>query len=249
MSAAQDREHQLVRAFVGLSDTLVSDYDVTDLLHDLVEHSVSLLGADAAGILLSDPRGGLQVMASSSEHSQMVELFQQQTDEGPCVDCVNSGQPVSVPTLSDHADRWPQFVPAAAEQGFTAVDAVPMRLREEVVGAMNLFRTHPGPMTESDLHVAQALADTATIGILSERAIHHHGVLVAQLEGALGSRVIIEQAKGVLAASGAEDMDHAFTALRAHARGTGTRLSEVAAQLANGTLDPQHVLTKDLTTR
>lgn len=241
MSAA-DREHQLVRAFVGLSDTLVGDYDVADLLQDLVEHCVDLLRADAAGILLADPRGGLQVMASSSEHTRLVELFQQQAKEGPCVDCVESGCPVSAPDLTEHTDRWPRFVPAAAEQGFKAVDAVPMRLRSEVIGAMNLFRTHPGALPEADLHVAQALADVATIAILSERAIHHRSVLVAQLEGALGSRVIIEQAKGILAASGATDMDHAFSALRAHARGTQTRLTQVATRLANGELTPAAVL-------
>lgn len=237
-----DREKQLVRAFVGLSDTLVGDYDVADLLQDLVEHCADLLRADAAGILLVDPRGGLRVMASTSEHTRLLELFQQQADEGPCVDSVGSGEPVSVPDLAEHADRWPRFVPAAAEQDFHAVDAVPMRLRDEIIGAMNLFRTRTGAMPEADLDVARALADVATIGILSERAIHHRSVMVTQLEGALSSRVVIEQAKGILAASGAPDMDHAFTALRNYARRTQTRLSHVAAQLADGTVTAAQVL-------
>ncbi|HET7172797.1 MAG TPA: GAF and ANTAR domain-containing protein [Nocardioidaceae bacterium] len=215
---------------------------MADLLQDLVEHCVHLLRADAAGILLADPRGGLQVMASSSEHTRLVELFQQQANEGPCVDCVNSGEPVSVTDITDHTGRWPRFVPAAAEQGFKAVDALPLRLRAEVIGAMNLFRTHSGAMPEADLHVAQGLADVATIGILSERAVDRRSVLVAQLEGALSSRVVIEQAKGILAASGATDMDHAFTALRTHARNTGTRLAEVATDLTNGQLSPATVL-------
>ncbi|MFC6707066.1 GAF and ANTAR domain-containing protein [Flexivirga alba] len=238
-----DREQQLVRAFVELSDTLVGDYDITDLLQELVDHCVDLLRADAAGILLVDPRGGLRVMASSSEHTRLLELFQQQAHEGPCVDCVSSGEPVSAPDLAEHTERWPRFVQAAAEQDFHAVDAVPMRLRDEVIGAMNLFRTRTGAMPEADLDVARALADVATIGILSERAIHHRSVMVAQLEGALSSRVVIEQAKGILAASGATDMDHAFTALRAYARRTHTRLSQVAAQLAQGTLTSTQVLT------
>lgn len=237
-----DREHQLVRAFVSLSDTLVSDYDIADLLQDLVEHCVDLLGADAAGILLANPRGGLQVMASSSEQTRLVELFQQQTDEGPCVDAITTGTPVSAPDIAARADRWPGFVPAAQAQQFQAVDALPMRLRGEVIGAINLFRHHAGPMAEADLYVAQAMADTATIGILSERAIHQHGVLVTQLEAALSSRIIIEQAKGMLAASGAEDMDQAFTALRSHARKSQSRLSQVASDLTTGTLDPNTVL-------
>ena len=240
--SATDREHQLVRAFVGLSDTLTGDYDTTELLQQLVELCVRLLHADAAGILLTSPRGGLQVVASSSEHARMVELFQQQSEEGPCVDCVTSGAPVTTLDLAQHADQWPRFVPAAKQQGFQAVDALPLRLRGEVIGAMNLFRTRPGALPEADLHVAQALADTATIGILSERAFHHRGVLVAQLEAALSSRLVIEQAKGILAASGAVDMDHAFTALRAHARNTGTRLSQVARDLTDGTLAPALVL-------
>jgi transcriptional regulator with GAF, ATPase, and Fis domain len=240
--SASDREEALVAAFVGLADTLVTDYDVADLLQELVDQCVHLLRADAAGILLSDQRGGLQVMASSSENTRLLELFQQQTHEGPCVDCVTSGHPVSVPDLADHKDRWPRFVLAADEQNFHAVDALPLRLRDEIIGAMNLFRSHPGAMPEADLKVAQALADVATIGILSERAIHHRGVLVAQLQGALNSRIIIEQAKGVLVASGARDMDHAFSALRAHARSTSSRLSEVATELTNGTLVPETVL-------
>ncbi|MDN5797415.1 MAG: GAF and ANTAR domain-containing protein [Intrasporangium sp.] len=234
-----DREQELVRAFVGLADTLVSDYDVVGLLSDLVDHCVHLLRADAAGILLTDPRGGLQVMASSSEHARLLELLQQQTNEGPCVDCVGSGQPVSVPDLAECAERWPRFVPAAHAEDYQAVDAVPMRLREEVIGALNLFRHRTGAMPPPDLRVAQALADVATIGILSERAIRHRGVVVAQLQGALNSRVIIEQAKGMLAASGATDMDHAFHALRAHARATGSRLSEIATLLVEGTFPPR----------
>lgn len=238
-----DREKQLVRAFVGLSDTLVHDYDITDLLQDLVEHCADLLRADAAGILLVDPRGGLRVMASSSEHTRLLELFQQQAHEGPCVDCVNSGEPVSAPDLSEHSGRWPRFVPAAAEQNFHAVDAVPMRLRDQIIGAMNLFRTRTGAMPDADLAVARALADVATIGILSERAIHHRSVMVTQLEGALSSRIIVEQAKGILSASGATDMDHAFRSLRAYARRTQTRLSLVAGQLADGSLTAAQILT------
>lgn len=231
------RERDLIKGFVGLADTLVSDYDVADLLQDLVDHCVHLLQADAAGILLVDPRGGLQVMASSSEQSRLLELFQQQALEGPCVDCVSTGEPVSVPDLSQ-SGRWQEFVRAAAEQNYRAVDAVPLRLRDEIIGAMNLLRTRPGAMPEEDLAVGRALADVATIGILSERTIHHQSVVVSQLEGALSSRIAIEQAKGILAASGADDMDHAFSTMRGYARRSQTRLSEVATGLVTGIIEP-----------
>ncbi len=240
---AAEREHHLMQAFVGLSDTLVHDFDVLELLQDLVEHCVQLLPVDAAGILLTDRRGRLHVMAFSGDHTELVELFQPQAIEGPCLDCINNGAPVSVPEISDHTDQWPRYVPAVQGQGFNAVDVVPLRLRDHVIGAMNLFRTHTGAMLDADLHVAQALADVATIGILSERAIDDRNGVVAQLQGALGSRVLIEQAKGILAASGATlSMDDAFKALRAHARNSGTRISKVATDLTNGDLTPATVL-------
>jgi transcriptional regulator with GAF, ATPase, and Fis domain len=237
-----DREQRLMRAFVELSDTLVADYDVVDLLHRLAEHSVALLDAAAAGILLSDQRGGLKVIAASSERTRLLELFQVQTDQGPCLDCYRTGEPVLVPDLPAVAGRWPAFAERSIAAGFRSVHAVPLRLRAQTVGAMNLFGSAVGPLSRANLEVAQALADTATIGILQERAIRHSEVLTGQLQGALNSRVVIEQAKGVLAQSGGLDMDAAFNALRGYARDTNIRLSDAAAELAGGNLDPGVIL-------
>jgi transcriptional regulator with GAF, ATPase, and Fis domain len=233
----EGRERTLTQAFVGLADTLVSDFDVADMLHSLVRHSVELLDADAAGLLLSDQRGGMQVLASSSERTRMLELLQIQANEGPCLECGQSGEPVAVPDLRGAFERWPQFAPAAVAEGYAAVFAVPLRLRDEVIGAMNLFRTTIGDLPEDDQLVARGLADVATIGILQERALHDRGVLVEQLQGALNSRVVIEQAKGVIAERAGIEMDDAFTRIRNHARRTSTRLAEVAAQVVEGTID------------
>jgi len=227
------REQDLATAFVDLADTLVSDYGVADLLYRLVEHTVRLLDAAQAGLLLSDQRGGLHVMASTSEKTKHLELFQLQADEGPCLDCYHSGQAVAVDDLSVEAERWPVFAPVALAEGYVAVHAFPMRLRESTIGALNLFSTRPGAMQDDERHVAQALADIATIGLLQERAIHRNDELVAQLEGALASRVVIEQAKGVLAEQGGLDMGEAFRQLRTYARNNNLRLADVAQQIVD----------------
>ena len=235
------REKELAVAFVDLADTLVSDYDVADLLYRLVEHSVRLLDVAEAGLLLTDQRAGLHVMASSDEKTKLLELFQLQADEGPCLECYHSGQPVAVTDLTNEIERWPSFAPAAIAEGYAAVHAFPLRLRENTIGALNLFSTHPGDLPADDRHVAQALADVATIGILQERAAHHSETLVGQLEGALTSRVIIEQAKGVLAERGGVDIDEAFRRLRGHARRTNSRLAQVAHDVIDGRLDTSDV--------
>ena len=226
------RELVLSRAFVGLADTLVDDYDVIDLLDRLVGYSVELLAADAAGLLLADSQRTLRVVASSHEDAEVMELLQLQADQGPCVECFRTGAPVSVPDLVDAAGRWPVFVAAVAERGaYRSVHALPLRLRGEAIGALNLFHHQPGALPAADLAVGQALADVATIGILQERAIHRSDVLTEQLQAALNSRVIIEQAKGVLAHRGSLSMDAAFDRLRRYARTHNARLSEVARQV------------------
>lgn len=241
-STATVREGRMVAAFVEMADTLVADYDVVDVLHRLVEHSVELLDAAAAGLLLTDQRGSLQVMASSTEEVRLLELFQLQTNEGPCLDAYRTGEPIFVDDLVGAARRWPSFAPQAHERGFASVHAVPLRLRGEVIGALNLFGHHTGRLPAADLRVAQALADTATIGILQERAIRRGEVLTEQLQTALNNRVVIEQAKGVLAHAGDVDMDQTFAMLRGYSRDHATRLSDIAARLATATLDPQVVL-------
>jgi GAF domain-containing protein len=226
------REQLLSRAFVGLADTLVDDYDIIDLLDRLVGYSVELLTADAAGILLVDSQQALQVVASSHEDANVMELLQLQSDQGPCMECFSTGEAVSVPDLADVGGRWPVFVAAVAERGvYRSVHALPLRLRGETIGTMNLFHGQSGVLPAADLVLGQALADVATIGILSERAIRSREVVAEQLQTALNHRMIIEQAKGVLAHQGNLTMAAAFDRLRRYARNHNARLSEVARKV------------------
>ncbi|MEW2328634.1 GAF and ANTAR domain-containing protein [Micromonospora chersina] len=227
-------ETQLADVFVEMADTLVDDFDVIEFLHVLTERCVELLGVSAAGLLLTDQRDALQVVAASSEGTRLLELFQLQTDQGPCLDCFHTGQPVSVANLTLATDRWPRFTAAAAEVGFAAVHALPMRLRSEVIGALSLFDVRPGPLDEDRLRIGQALADVATIGLLQQRAIHRRDILAEQLQTALNSRVLIEQAKGVMAERLHVDVDQAFAILRAGARSRNRRLSELSEAIVDG---------------
>ncbi|MFG1642478.1 GAF and ANTAR domain-containing protein [Amycolatopsis sp. NPDC049252] len=239
-----DRERQVTRTFVALADTLVDDFDVADLLHTLVLRCVDLLDVAAAGLTLVDERGSLQVLASSTEQARLLELFQLSSDEGPCVECFAGHAPVLVADVAAQAARWPRFAAEAAHQGFASVHALPMRLRRQTIGALNLFGTRPGELGSDDVDLAQGLADTATIGILQERAVRHGETMSEQLQTALNSRVTIEQAKGVLAVTGGLTMDGAFGALRGYARSNSLRLSDVARALAERALDPAIVLAR-----
>ena len=237
MSMNKNREQMLAAAFVELADTLVAEFDVVDFLHGLADRCVGLLAVDAAGLMLADQRGSLRVIASSSEQARLVELFQLQHEEGPCLECFRTGLPVSEPDMATAGQRWPAFAPAAAGAGFAAAQALPMRLREEVIGAVNLFMAVPGRLDETALRVGQALADVATIGLLHERNFRHQEALAEQLQGALNSRVTIEQAKGVLAERRGLDMGQAFELLRAQARAQNRRLAELAGAVAGGLED------------
>ncbi len=238
------REDALARAFVELADSLVSEFDTVDLLHQLVTLVTKLFGADAAGLLLSDPQGELQLLASSTEATRLLELFQLQSDEGPCLDCFRAGSPVSVPDLAAAADRWPRFAPAAVERGYASVHAMPMRLHDEVIGALNLFCAEAGALPVDDLRAAQALADVATIVILQQRATHHGQTVMEQTQAMLHGRVVIEQAKGMLAASGVQ-MDEAFEMMRRYSHSRQTPLSEVALDLTAGRIAPAAVIGLD----
>lgn len=224
---------RLAQAFVGLADTLVADYDAVEVSQQLIESSMALLPIAAAGLLIGDVHGELHVLASSSEEIRLLELLQVQADAGPCLVAYRTGQPVLVEDLNLEPERWPAFAQQAAEYQYRSVSALPLRLRDERVGALNLFRTEVGDMSPTDVSVGQALADVATVGILHQRTLTHSRLISQQLQGALNSRVIIEQAKGVLAERGSIDMDRAFMLLRAHARKTQQRLADVALAVVN----------------
>lgn len=233
------REQRLAATFVDLADSLVEDFDVVDLMMLLAERCVELLDAGAAGLLLADGRGALCLVAATSEALETVELFQIQNDEGPCRDCFHAGLPVSVRDLADEGGRWPRFAPVATAAGFRAAHALPLRLRGQVLGALNLFRTEPVALSRADLATAQAFADVATIAVLQSRAVHDSQLVADQLQEALQSRVVIEQAKGVVAQALGLEMDQAFARLRRHARGSERRLADVAQDVVDGVLAPR----------
>ena len=228
-------EQLLAKTFVELADNLVADFDLIDFLRLLTDRCVGILGVSAAGVLLADLNGELRVMAASSEQARLLELFQLQNDEGPCLECFRTGIAVTVPDLAAEARRWPQFVAQAQLRGFTAVQALPLRLRDEVVGALNLFSSSPGLFDPAAIPIGQALADVATISLLQQRSTQVSTLLNEQLQTALNSRVLIEQAKGKLAERLDIDMEQAFTALRGYARAHQRRLSDVALAFVNGT--------------
>ncbi|MDP9074645.1 MAG: GAF and ANTAR domain-containing protein [Actinomycetota bacterium] len=234
------REELLADTFVDLADTLVDDFDVIELLTMLSERCVLLLDATASGILVGDHRDTLQMIAASSEQAQVLELFQLQNHEGPCLDCYRSGQPVVHPDLAT-ANPWPSFGSVALASGLPSVHAFPMRLRERVVGTLNLFMADAGPLSAADVAVAQALAHAATIAILQDHALREARSTVGQFQHALNSRVAIEQAKGVLAERGGISMDQAFSRLRGHARSHNLKLSTLAASLVERTLPDDEV--------
>lgn len=223
------RELALVDAFVGLADSLVAGFDVADFLHDLLVRSVSLVDAEASGLLLSDTTDErLRFIAASTEQARMLELLQLQNEEGPALEAYRTGACITVPELDANADRWPAFHRAAREAGFASVQALPLRLRGRTLGAMNLFRTAPGELDETDTAIAQGLADVATIGIVNSRALEEQERLAEQLQAALNSRISIEQAKGMLAEYHGVDMAQAFEMLRRFSRDNNLRLSKVA---------------------
>jgi GAF domain-containing protein len=234
---ASARERAVSKTFVMLADTLVDDVDVVDLLDRLVHICVDLLDATAAGLLLRDQKGSLTVVASSSEETRLLEVCQLQSDEGPCLDCVRSGAPVVSLDLAADTARWPIFAVAARDAGLAAVTAVPMRLRDQTIGALNLFHDQARPIAEADQELAQAFADVATVGILQQRLVHRSSLLTEQLQQALNSRVLIEQAKGVLTERHGIGMDEAFAALRRHARDHNLKIADAALAVVRGTAD------------
>jgi GAF domain-containing protein len=219
---------RLAEVFVEVADTLVDDFDVIEFLESLTRHTAEVSDTASAGLLLTDPHGQLQYMASSSTSVKLLELFQLQYQEGPCLDCFRTGTAVVNSNLHQAGERWPLFAPRAVEAGFQSVHAFPLRHRQKVIGALNLFSTDVGDLKPTDVRIIQCLADIATIGLLQERTIRSAEILTEQLQSALNSRITIEQAKGVLARTHGVGVDAAFDLMRGYARSNNLRLSDVA---------------------
>jgi len=233
------READVVHSLVEMADTLVDDYDVVDLLTGLTDRCVSLLGVSAAGVMLVSPAGGLGLVASSSEAMRLLELFELQAEEGPCLDAFRTGEPVGHVNLAVQSDRWPSFSAAARRAGFLSAFALPLRLREVTLGALNLLSVSGAPMRKADLIVARAFADLAALSIVQHRTSVEAQRLNEQLSAALTSRVAIEQAKGVISERAGTDLAEAFSRLRAYARNNNLRLTDVAQAAVDGSLDPR----------
>ncbi len=232
------READVVQALVDVADTLVDEYDVVDVLTALTERCVDLLGVSAAGVMLVSSRGDLRLVASSSETMRVLELFELQAQQGPCLDAFHTGEATEHENLRAGSGRWPEFSAAALEAGFQSIFAIPLRLRDTTIGALNLFSVDMAPMDERDVIVARAFADLATISVLRHRVTAEAQVLNEQLSGALTSRIVIEQAKGVIAERTGTDMAEAFGRLRRYARANNLLLTDVAQAAIAGTLDP-----------
>ncbi len=238
------REANVVQALVKMADTLVGNYDVVDQLTGLADRCVSLLGVSAAGVMLASPvlmihpEGTLGLAASSSEAMRLLELFELQAQEGPCLDAFRTGERVGHENLAAGSGRWPSFSKAALDAGFRSASALPLRWRKVTLGALNLLSVTQTPMDEADVIVARAFADLATLSIVQHRATAEAQSLNEQLSAALGSRVAIEQAKGVISERAGVDMAEAFSRLLSYARNSNQRLTDVAEAAVSGTLDP-----------
>jgi transcriptional regulator with GAF, ATPase, and Fis domain len=230
------REDRLLETFVTLADTLVDQYDIIDFLQTLAECCVDLVDVSAAGIMLADETGELRHAACSTEQMRFVELMELQLEEGPCFDAFQDQVPVVCRSAQDAAARWPKFAPRAKAGGFSGYSAVPMRLRTQVIGALNLFSFDEIALSDSDIKVVQAMADVATIGILHERLIRDATAFSTQLKVALESRVVIEQAKGIIAEHKKISVDEAFEQIRSFARSHNRLLSDTAREIITGKL-------------
>ncbi len=241
--SAAGRESALAHTLVTIADTLVSEFDVADLFDRLTSACVDLLGAATAGLMLADHHGNLQLMASSSDAMRELELYEMRHNEGPCLECFANRQALAADLRADDAARrWPQFTPRALAMSFTGVQALPMRLRGDTIGALNIFHTERSGFDANDTDLAQALADIATIAILQRRALSSSELLAEQLQRALNDRIVIEQVKGLIAERGRMEIDAAFTLLRDFCRGSRLPLTATARELISGDRDLDDVL-------
>ena len=235
------REALLTKTLVQMTDSLVGDFDLVDLLTLVSDRCVEILDVSAAGLMLASAGGELRRVASSSEAMRVMEVFEEESDEGPCPDCYRTGKPVINVDLTEANGRWARFAPRALAVGFRSVHALPMRVRDTTIGALNLFRADEGRLDDADVIVAQALADVATVSIVTHRTAADAQALSEQLQGALHSRIVIEQAKGVIAEALGVDMEIAFAHLRSHARGGNLKLTDVAMAVRDKTLAPSQL--------
>jgi GAF domain-containing protein len=233
------KEREVLRALVEVADTFVDDYDVVEFLHGLAERCVAILDVDQAGVMLVDSTRTLRYVASSSEKMRLVELLELQHEEGPCLDAYRDGLVTVTGHIDEAIHRWPAFASHAHDAGLASLAGVPMRLRDDRIGALNLFSRRTGGLNDEDKDIAQALADIATIGVLQARAIHDGQVIASQLQTALESRIAIEQAKGILAEYAGITVDDAFTRLRTYARTNNTKLTDAARRVVSGVVNPQ----------
>lgn len=238
------REAKINDAFIAMTDALMKDYDIVDLLSTLLNACTDILSVDAGGILLADTVGDLELVASTSEEAQVVETIIIAAGAGPCIDCYTTAAPVRVADIGTVAEKWPRFYRSALEQGFRSTYAVPMRLGNEVIGVMNLLSSGPGAISDKDGGIAQALADIAVLGLLHERNFRYPFAIREQLHLALDTRILIEQAKGVLAQGEGLTMTDAFNALRAYARANGMTLRGTAHAAVNRTLATAEIVAK-----
>jgi len=231
-------DSQMTTTMVELADCLVDDFDVVDLLTSLSDRCVEALDVQAAGVMLVSPGGDLRVIASSSAVMRGLELFEEQSEEGPCQECYLTGRPVLNTRLAAVGDRWPQFAPQALDAGFRSAHAFPMHLRHLTIGALSLFRTDEGELEADEVALARGFADIATLAVVQHRAATDVGLLNERLSVAVNDRITIEQAKGVVAERTGVDLDQTFIRLRNHASVHDARLVDVARDIVDGTLAP-----------
>jgi transcriptional regulator with GAF, ATPase, and Fis domain len=232
--AASPREQMLLETLTVVADTLVDDFDIVDFLHDLVDRCAAIFDAVDVGLVLADEHGELIVMASTSERLRLIEALQVAADDGPCIDSFTTGSVVSAGSAEEIMRRWPDFATGVHDSGYQSVHAVPLRLRKNTIGSLNFFRDRPGDLAPEDVRAAQTIADVATIGLVQERAIREASLARDQLQHALTSRVLIEQAKGVISHSKGVDMEQAWVMLRERARSHQARIADIAQAVVDG---------------
>jgi GAF domain-containing protein len=233
------RDQAIVQSLIDIADNLVDNFDVVDLLTGLADRCVQLLGVSAAGVMLVSPSGELRLVASSNEAMELVELFELQADEGPCLDAFRTGKRVEHENLRSGTGRWPTFATVALNAGFRSVFALPLRLRDTTIGSLNLFNVGENRMDESDVMIAQGFADLATISVLQHGVVTQAQRVNEQLSSALATRIVIEQAKGVVSERAGVGLGEAFSRLRTYARSHNLNLVDVAQGAIDGTLDPK----------